>query len=49
MQEDTFANFERYHEELDMDREGFEEDVMFRFSRYTDPIEICDFDPEDIV
>ena len=49
VQEDTLANFERYHEELDMDREGFEEDVMVRFSRYTDPVEICDFDPEDIV
>ena len=49
VQEDTFANFERYHEELDMNRKGFEENVMFRLSRFIDPIEICDFDSEDIV
>ena len=50
VQEDTFANFERYNgEELVRDREDFHENPLFNITRYTDPIEICGFEADDII
>ena len=50
VQEDTFANFERYNgEELVRDREDFHENALFNITRYTDPIEICGFEADDII